>query len=141
MSLKSATTSPIRANPATECNVTCPAAGKITIRQPQVKLPLQCKVHLRCSETPQHIASEIALLPGGRCSKSCFVENLAARTLRAEELKRHAWVHIRPRIRAMPSAKTIPPTTLTGVADRARMKLSTDQPPNAAWAILLDPGE
>jgi len=35
--LKSATTSSSRANPATECdNVTCPVAGEITIRQPQV---------------------------------------------------------------------------------------------------------
>jgi hypothetical protein len=35
--LKSATTSSSRANSATECdNVTCPAAGEITIRQPHL---------------------------------------------------------------------------------------------------------
>ena len=36
MPLKSATTSTTRANPAKGCNVTCPVAGEITIRQPQV---------------------------------------------------------------------------------------------------------
>jgi hypothetical protein len=36
MPLKSAPTGSIRANAATECNnVTCPAPGEITIRQPQ----------------------------------------------------------------------------------------------------------
>src|SRR5258708_4212116 len=38
MPLESGTSSSIRANPKTECNnVTCPAAGEITIRQPQAK--------------------------------------------------------------------------------------------------------
>jgi hypothetical protein len=45
------------------------------------KLPLQSKIGLPSSETPQHIAPEITLLPGGRCSKSCFIKNLAARIL------------------------------------------------------------
>src|SRR6266576_2102551 len=37
MPLKSATTSTTRANPAKGCNVTCPVAGEITIRQPQAR--------------------------------------------------------------------------------------------------------
>jgi hypothetical protein len=40
--LKSAVTSSSRANPATECdNVTCPAAGEITIRQPQAPIAIK----------------------------------------------------------------------------------------------------
>jgi hypothetical protein len=46
-----------------------------------VKLPLQGKVGLPGSETAQHIAPEIALLSGGRWSKRCLIENLAARIL------------------------------------------------------------
>jgi hypothetical protein len=47
MLLKSATTSATRANPATGCNnVTCPVAGEITIRQPQV-----CKTSIRGFES------------------------------------------------------------------------------------------
>ena len=37
--------------------------------------------------------------------------------------------------------QTIPPITFTGAAVSAKMKLSTDQPPNAAWAISFDCGE
>jgi hypothetical protein len=37
----------------------------------EVKLPLQGKIGLPSSETPQHIAPEIALLPGRRRSKGC----------------------------------------------------------------------
>jgi hypothetical protein len=54
--------------------------GSETKPQPlgDVKLPLYCKIYLCSSETAQHIAPEIALLPGGRWSKSRFIENLAA---------------------------------------------------------------
>jgi len=41
----------------------------------------------------------------------------------------------------MPSAKTVPLSTSTGGAVLAKMKLSTDQPPNAPWAKLFDCGE
>jgi hypothetical protein len=48
----------------------------------EVKMPLQRKIHLRGSETSQHIAPEIALLSHGGYGESCFVENLAASVLR-----------------------------------------------------------
>jgi hypothetical protein len=46
-----------------------------------VELPLHRKIRLPGSETPQHIAPEIALLPGGRCGKRCWIENIATRIL------------------------------------------------------------
>jgi hypothetical protein len=58
----------------------------------QMKLTLQGKIRLRSSETAKHVASEIALLSCGRCSKSCFIENLAAGILRSMEDKRHSRV-------------------------------------------------
>src|SRR6266567_924195 len=61
----------------------------------KVKLPLQRKIRLRSSETPQHITPEITLLPNGRCSKRSFVQNLAARILRPVELERHSRVDVR----------------------------------------------
>ena len=54
----------------------------------QVKLPLQRKIRLPSSETPQHIAPEISLLPFGRNSKSRLIENFAAGILRTIEHKR-----------------------------------------------------
>jgi hypothetical protein len=44
----------------------------------QLKLPLERDIGLPGSKTPQHIASEIALLPGGRCGKGCWIERLAS---------------------------------------------------------------
>jgi hypothetical protein len=35
----------------------------------------------------------------------------------------------------------MPPTTLTGGADLAKTKLSTDQPPKTACATVFHPGE
>jgi len=61
----------------------------------KVKLTLQGKIRLRSSETPQHVASEIALLATGRRSKSYLIENLAAGILRPIEHKRHSWRYIR----------------------------------------------
>jgi len=58
----------------------------------EVKLPLQGKIRLRCSETPKHIASEIALLSNWRRRKSCLIENLAAGVLRTIEHQRDTWV-------------------------------------------------
>ena len=57
-----------------------------------MKLSLQSKIQLGSSETPQHIAPEIALLPSGRYCKRSNIENFAARKLIAMELKRHSWV-------------------------------------------------
>jgi len=37
----------------------------------QLKLPLERDIGLPGSKTAQHIPSEIALLPGGRCGKGC----------------------------------------------------------------------
>jgi hypothetical protein len=54
-----------------------------------VKLPLQRKIHLRCSEAAQNIAAEIALGSGRRRDERGFVEDFAARILRAEQLGRH----------------------------------------------------
>ena len=105
----------------------------------KVKMPLKRDIGLPGSETPQHIASEIALLPGGRCGKSRRIESLAARILRAIEHKRHSGHHVRARIQRNAVRKTIPPTTSTGGADLAKMKLSTDQPPQRAWAICSIP--
>lgn len=45
----------------------------------EVKLPLQRKIHLGCSETARHIARETSLLTAGRWGKRCLIENLAAR--------------------------------------------------------------
>src|SRR5271157_3969736 len=42
---------------------------------------------------------------------------------------------------AMPSSKTSPPITFTGGAVLAKIKASTDQPPNAAWANAFACGE
>jgi hypothetical protein len=44
----------------------------------EAKLPLQPNIGLDGVETAQHITSEIALLPCGRCRKSRPVENFAA---------------------------------------------------------------
>jgi hypothetical protein len=60
-----------------------------------VELPLQRKICLPSSETPQHITPEIALLPAWRRGKSCLVENIAARILRPIEFKGHSWIYIR----------------------------------------------
>src|SRR5208337_1373365 len=60
------------------------------------KLPLKGEIELKRSEAAQDIASEIALLPGGRRAESCQVENLAAGILRAQQLKRHSGVHVGP---------------------------------------------
>src|SRR5208283_4935541 len=63
-----------------------------------MKLPLQGKIHLRSSETSQHIAPEIARLPGGRWRKSCWIKSLAARILRSIEYERHPRHRVRTRI-------------------------------------------
>jgi len=52
-----------------------------------VKLPLQCKIHLRCSETAQHIVPEIALLSAGRWRESGMLKTLPPGLLRAEDLE------------------------------------------------------
>src|SRR5271167_830824 len=64
----------------------------------QLKLPLERDISLPGSKTPQHIASEIALLPGGRRSKSCWIESLAAGIMRPVEHKRHSGQYVRARI-------------------------------------------
>ncbi len=48
----------------------------------QAKLPLKRDIGLPGSETPQHIAPEIALLAGGRCGERGWIESLASRILR-----------------------------------------------------------
>src|SRR5580658_8636097 len=64
----------------------------------QLKLPLERDISLPGSKTPQHIASEISLLPGGRWSKGCWIESLASRILRPVEHKRHSGHYVRARI-------------------------------------------
>src|ERR1700685_1088865 len=63
-----------------------------------VKLPLERDISLPGCKTAQHIASEIALLPGGRWSKGCWIESLASRILRPIEDKRHTEHYVRARI-------------------------------------------
>src|SRR5262249_50516140 len=53
-----------------------------------VKLPLERNIRLRSSESSQHVAPEITLLPGGRSRKSRLIENLATRISRPIEFKR-----------------------------------------------------
>jgi len=106
-----------------------------------VKLALQPNIRLRSSETPQHIAPKIALLSLRRFAKSRTVKNFAARILRAIELERHSGVYVRARIQYVPAAKKIAPVRLSGGADLAKTKASSDQPPSAAWATLFDCGE
>src|SRR5262249_39764278 len=60
----------------------------------EVKLPLQRDICLPGSKTAQHIAPEIALLPGWCRSKSYFIEDLAARILLAKEFKRHSGLYV-----------------------------------------------
>ena len=60
-----------------------------------VKLALQRNIHLRSSESPQHVAPKIALLPRGRHTESRAVENLAAGILGAIEHQRHARLYVR----------------------------------------------
>src|SRR6267378_2298315 len=64
----------------------------------EVKLPLERHIHLHSIETPQHVASEIALRPRGRFAKSRTIKNLPSRILGAVEHKRHPWIYVRPRI-------------------------------------------
>ena len=64
----------------------------------EMKLPLKRDIGLPGSETPQHIAAEIALLPGGRWSKCCWIERLAAGILRPIEHKRHSGHYVRARV-------------------------------------------
>src|SRR5580704_10634593 len=64
----------------------------------QLKLPLERHISLPGSKTPEHIASEIALLPGGRWSKSCWIESFASRILRPVQHKRHCGHHVRARV-------------------------------------------
>src|SRR5215469_6071296 len=59
------------------------------------KLSLERHVRLRCSESAQHVASEITLLSARGWSKCRRVENLATRILRAKKLKRLSWHNIR----------------------------------------------
>jgi hypothetical protein len=40
------------------------------------KHPLHSNIRLRGVEAAQHVAAEITLLPGGRCRKGSFIENL-----------------------------------------------------------------
>ena len=42
----------------------------------ELKLPLESTIQLCSSETPQHIAPEIALLPLGRYGESCLLKIL-----------------------------------------------------------------
>src|ERR1044071_8992759 len=60
------------------------------------KLSLQPDVRLPGPETPQHVAPEITLPPGGRRNKSRAAENFAAGILPTEKLKRHPRLHVRP---------------------------------------------
>ena len=60
----------------------------------EVKLPLQGKIRLPCSETPQHIAPEIALLAGRRCAKCRCVEGFATGILGTIEHARHSRVYV-----------------------------------------------
>jgi hypothetical protein len=73
----------------------------------EVELALQCKIHLRCSETPQHIAPEITLLCGGRCGKRRWIESLAARILRSIEHKRHSSHDVRTGHEGDPVSKNL----------------------------------
>src|SRR6266446_9048512 len=61
----------------------------------EMKAPLQRDIGLRSSETPQHIAPEVALLRGLCCGKSRFIEYLAAGILRPIELERRPWIDVR----------------------------------------------
>jgi len=54
------------------------------------KLALQAKIKLRSSETPQHVASKIPLLPSGRFTKRCAIEDFSAGILRSKQLKRYS---------------------------------------------------
>jgi len=59
------------------------------------ELPLQPEIDLRSVETPQYVASEIALLPDGWCRKSRLIENFAAGISAAGEFKRDSRIYVR----------------------------------------------
>jgi len=87
------------------------------------KHPLHPDIRLRSVEAAQHVAAEITLLPCGCRRKRRLIEDLAAGISRAVKFGRGA--------SPIPSPRNCASTTLTGGADLARMKLSTDQPPGA----------
>src|SRR6266404_3828676 len=62
----------------------------------EVKLPLQSHICLPCSETPQHVPTEITLSSCGRGTKRRGIENLPARILRTVKLKRYSGVYVWP---------------------------------------------
>ena len=106
-----------------------------------VKLPLQPDIGLRCGETPQHIAPEITLLPGG-CHRKCrAIEDFATGILRTLEIKRHS----RAYVRAWREPGTHNRESCTNnVNGRGRSgQNETVQRPVAQYAltILCDPGE
>src|SRR5262249_7131594 len=63
----------------------------------EVKSALYPEIHLRSSETAQHIAAEIPLLSRRSSAESRLIENLAARILIAKKLQRHSRVYVRAR--------------------------------------------
>jgi hypothetical protein len=102
----------------------------------EVKLPLHRKIGLPSSETPQDIAAEIALLTGG--VNAAGLNALPPGYCGPYSKSGTPGTTSGRGYTAMPSAKTIPLTTSTGGAFLAKMKLPTDQPPKAAWAILFE---
>ena len=64
-------------------------------------MPLKRDVGSPCSETPQHIAPEIALLPFGRWRERCWIERLASWKLRPQpdrEIGRPSVINMRERV-------------------------------------------
>src|SRR5689334_32931 len=59
------------------------------------ELSLQRNISLPGAETPQHVASKVALLPCGCLRESCSIQNLATRKLRAKKFKRHSRGYVR----------------------------------------------
>src|SRR5580704_10213669 len=64
----------------------------------EAKLALQPNIRLRRSETAEHIAPEIALLPRRRRGKRSRIERLASRILRPIEHKRHSGHYVWTRV-------------------------------------------
>src|SRR5690349_5034421 len=61
----------------------------------EVKLPLHRKIQVRCSDTAQHIASEIAVLPNGRHGEGRLIEDFSAGILSAKKFERRSRYDVR----------------------------------------------
>ena len=116
-----------------------PDAEVDVLRQP--KTPLNGDVDLECARSLQDVPSEVALLSRRRGAEWRGIEDLLRPGYCGPNSSSGTAGFTFGRYRSMvPAANEMAPTTLTGGADRANRKLSSDQPPSAARTMSGESG-